>query len=282
MTQAMKSETITKPANSVEANIRALADAAVGLVDKQAQLELDNVGLFAKTAEFVRQVLNDIEKVKAFVALMKKREIKMGADLKKVAGMELTETEKSKLGQSNMLLPMMRTIFHDKGGKLRSFENYAYPMVQLLKDETLVTIDGLTRAIKDAVHETSGGKKTRGIEALRALERESRGASNARSEPKAVAQAIPMIVTLMKGLATLPQEVAAQMTFSEEGFGLAVVRKATDGSADIVFSVDEITDLKDIIIKQGEKVGESFELDPRFKAVAMPIAALNSLVTEAA
>lgn len=120
----------------------------MGLVDKQAQLELDNVGLFAQTALFVREVLADPQKVKEFIKQMETLGVKMSPDLRKAAGINLTEKEKSKLGQSNMLLPMMRAIFHSKEGKLRSFENYAYPMTQLLKDEMRMrwTASGLSRS----------------------------------------------------------------------------------------------------------------------------------------
>lgn len=282
MNSSSKTASITKATNDVAANVKALAAVAVGLVDRQSQLDLDNVDLFAQTALFVREVLTDITKVKEFINLMKTLEIKMPPDLKQMAGMDLTDKEKSKLGQSNMLLPMMRTIFHDKSGKLRSYENMAYPMIQLLKDETLVTLDQLKNGIKDAVHETAGGKKTKGIEALRALERESRDAKS-RGGSSPPLKAIPMQATFMKGMAKLPQEVTSAIAFNDAGFGLVVVRKATDGSTDVLFSAADGEDLTDIVVKGWEKVEKDAELDPRYKAMELPAGVLAALrVKEAA
>lgn len=282
MTSSSKTASITKATNTVAANANALAASARCLVDRQNQLDLDNIDLFAQTALFAREVLADITKVKEFINLMKTLDIKMPPDLKQMAGMDLTDKEKSKLGQSNMLLPMMRTIFHDKGGKLRSYENYAYPMTQLLKDETLVTLDQLRDSIKNAVHETEGGKKTNGIEALRALERASRN-TKARGGSQPAIKEIPMQATLMKGMAKLPQEVASAITFNDVGFGLVVVRKATDGSADILFSAADAEGLTDIVVKGLQKVGKDAELDPRFKAMGLPAGVLAALgVKEAA
>lgn len=282
MTSSSKIASITKATNTVAANANALAASARCLVDRQNQLDLDNVDLFAQAGLFVREVLADTAKVKEFINLMKTLDIKMPPDLKQMAGMDLTDKEKSKLGQSNMLLPMMRTIFHDKGGKLRSYENYAYPMTQLLKDETLVTLDQLRDSIKNAVHETEGGKKTKGIEALRALERASRN-TKARGGSQPAIKEIPMQATLMKGMAKLPQEVASAITFNDVGLGLVVVRKATDGSADILFSAADAEGLTDIVVKGLQKVGKDAELDPRFKAMGLPAGVLAALgVKEAA
>jgi hypothetical protein len=278
MTSSSKIASITKATNTVAANVEALAAAAVGLVDRQNQLDLDNVDLFAQTALFVREVLADIAKVKEFINLMKSLEIKMPPDLKQMAGMDLTDKEKSKLGQSNMLLPMMRTIFHDKGGKLRSYENYAYPMTQLLKDETLVTLDQLRDGIKNAVHETESGKKTKGIEALRALERASRD-TKSRGGSQPVIKAIPLQASFMKGMIQLPKEVASAITFNEVGFGLVVVRKSVDGSADILFSAADAEGLTDIVFKGWQKVEKDVELDPRFKAVDLPAGIFAALRT---
>lgn len=59
----LKGKTSSQPINTVAASMKTLAETAMGLVDKQSQLELDNVGLFAQTALFVREVLADIQKV---------------------------------------------------------------------------------------------------------------------------------------------------------------------------------------------------------------------------
>lgn len=276
MTQLLTTASITKATDTVAANIKVLAAVAIGLVDKQSQLDLDNAGLFTQTALFVREMLADITKVKEFIALMKSLEVKMPPDIKKIAGMDLTDKEKSKLGQSNMLLPIMRTIFHDKGGKLRSFENYAYPMTQLLKDETLVTLDQIADAIKNAVHIDTNGKKTTGIEALRKLERERREAGGARGGNKP--SEIPMNVNFMKGRMKLSREIVSDVTFNDKGFGLMVVRKASDGGGDILFGATDVAGVVEIIAKAWETVKDEFELDPRFKMADLPegfLAALN-------
>lgn len=276
MSELLKTAPITKPTDTVAARIKVLAAGAVGLVDRQTQLDLDNCTLFAQTALFVREMLADIAKVKEFVNVMKALEVKMPPDLKKIAGMDLTDKEKSKLGQSNMLLPIMRTIFHDKGGKLRSFENYAYPMTQLLKDETLVSLDQITDAIKNAVHIDVNGKKTTGIEALRKLERESREAGGARGGNKP--SEIPVKVNFMKGRTTLSKEIVSDVAFDSNGFGLMIVRKASDGGADILFGATDVAGLVEIVAKAWEKVKDAFELDPRFKTADLPegfLAALN-------
>lgn len=281
----VNNETLTQSTNTVAANMNLLAKAAVGLVDRQSQLELDNVGLFAQTALFVREVLADIQKVKEFIKQMETLGVKMSPDLRQAAGMNLTEKEKSKLGQTNMLLPMMRAIFHSKEGKLRSFENYAYPMTQLLKDESLVTLEQLRQAVDDAVYYArDGGKTLRGIEALRTLERESRSARQTRSGSQSSGQqALSPRVAFMKGMATLPKDVAATIAFNEEGFGLVVVRKASDGSADVLYSAADTEDVTDIAIKGWEKVADSYELDPRYKVVDFPASILSALkITEAA
>lgn len=274
----LKCETLTQSANTVAANMNLLAEAAVGLVDKQSQLELDNVGLFAQTALFVREVLADLQKAKEFIKQMETLGVKMSPDLRQAAGINLTEKEKSKLGQSNMLLPMMRAIFHSKEGKLRSFENYAYPMTQLLKDESLVTLEQLRQAVDDAVYSRDGGKTLRGIEALRALERESRSASKTRSGSQSSEQhELSPRVALMKGMATLPKDVTAAIAFNEDGFGLVVVRKAADGGADVLYSAADTEHVTDIAIKGWQTVADSFELDPRYKALDLPAGILSAL-----
>lgn len=280
----VNNETLTQSTNTVAANMNLLAKAAVGLVDRQSQLELDNVGLFAQTALFVREVLADVQKVKEFIKQMEALGVKMSPDLRQAAGMNLTEKEKSKLGQTNMLLPMMRAIFHSKEGKLRSFENYAYPMTQLLKDESLVTLEQLRQAVDDAVYSRDGGKTLRGIEALRALERESRNAGKTRNAVQSSGQqALSPRVAFMKGMATLPKDVAAAIAFNEEGFGLVVVRKASDGSADVLYSAADTEHVTDIAIKGWEKAADSYELDPRYKVVDLPASILSALkITEAA
>lgn len=276
MTKLLTTASITKATDTVAANIKVLAAVAIGLVDRQSQLDLDNAGLFTQTALFVREMLADITKVKEFIALMKSLEVKMPPDLKKIAGLELTDKEKSKIGQTNMLLPIMRTIFHDKGGKLRSFENYAYPMTQLLKDETLVTLDQIADAIKNAVHIDTNGKKTTGVEALRKLERESREAAGARGGNKP--SEIPMNVNFMKGRMKLSREIVSDVTFNDKGFGLMVVRKASDGGGDILFGATDVAGVVEIIAKAWETVKDKFELDPRFKMADLPegfLAAFN-------
>lgn len=284
MTGSSKTETITNAKTDIEASVKKLADAAIGLVDKQAQLDLDNVGLFAQTALFVRDMLADLTVTKTFVKLMEKLEIKLPPDLKKIAGIKLSDKETEKLGTSNMLLPVMRTIFHHNQDRLRSFENYAYPMTQLLKDETLVTFDQLLAAIKTAEYKV--GKKTLyGIEALRAMERASRNAGNSRGEAATTAAPaeVPMQVNLMKGLGQVSKDIASALTFNDDGFGIAVVRRARDGSVDILFGASEGATLTELLSKGWQTANGTAELDPRFKEIPLPEAVWKSFVkTEAA
>jgi hypothetical protein len=286
MTGSKTTETITNAKVDIEASIKQLADAANGLVDKQAQLNLDNVTLFAQTALFVREMLADLAMTKGFIKLMETLDIKLPPDLKKIAGISLSGKETEKLGTSNMLLPVMRTIFHHHQGKLRSFENYAYPMTQLLKDDTLVTLDQLLAAIRSAEYKASG-KTLTGIEALRAMERASRNAGNSRTGANTAATAttsteVPMQVSLMKGLGQIPKEIASALAFNGDGFGIAVVRKAKDGSADILFGVSEDATLTELLAKGWQTADGTAELDPRFKEIALPEAVWKSFAKKEA
>jgi len=283
MDSSSNSISITTSDNSLEAKIKSLVKIALGMVDKQTEINQSNVDLFAGTAFLVITVLRDIDMLKDFIKLMETLGIKLPPDLKKIAGMELTVEETSKLGQNNMLLQMLRVIYFNKEGKLRSFENHAYPMTELLKDDTLTTLDQIKAAVEAATHVTSGGKTLKGIEALRARERESRNRDGSRKGVKLSPPTIPMELSYIRGRGKVPAEIADTIKFNDQGFGKIIVRQASDGTVDFLFGGTDVAGVTESLIDGWEKVKDSFLLGPRFKVADLPKGILAALcIKEAA